>query len=128
MPQAGNLTVNDGAATPVAVTFYPERVTPDLAVFVDRRKTVRALQPSIKVGLKPATAARNTYQVPFEVEYPIEGVVNGVAQAIGIARYKDGKFIIPDFMPAIDRAHLVAFSINGLNAVKAAPKDLDPYY
>lgn len=130
MGQAAAIVINDGATTPVAVTFSPEKVTPEATVFVDRRKSSRALQPSITVGLRPASGSRNTYQGVFEVAVPIEGVVNGVAQPIGVARFKDGKFIIPDFTPAADRANLHAWTSNGMqnSLVKAVFKDLDPIY
>jgi len=130
MGQATTIVLNDGSVTPVAVNFYPEQVKPEKTVFVDRRKTVRALQPSFTITYSPATAGRNTYRTSFSFEYPIEGVVNGVPAPVGVARYKDGDWIIPDIMPQADRKHLRAFVANaqGATLVKAYIEDFDPMY
>lgn len=127
MGQAANIVVNDGTATPVAITFSPERWPDGRIAFVDRRKSSRALQPSIVLTQSPPNGARSTAKLGFEVAYPLEGVVNGVPAPVGIARFKDGKYIIPDIMSATDRAHLVAFATNfpGVALIKAAFKDLD---
>lgn len=130
MGQAANIVINDGAATPVAQTFYPEQVKPEKTVFVDRRKTVRQLQPSFTVTYSPANGGRSTYRTGFEFEYPIEGVVNGLPAAVAVARFKDGTWIIPDVMPQADRKHLRAFVTNAMAAtlVKAYVEDFDPMY
>lgn len=130
MGQAAAIVLNDGATTPVAITFSPEKVTPELCVFVDRRKTVRALQPSFSIGFKTPSAGRNTYRTSFSFDYPIEGLVNGIPAAVGVARYKDGTWIIPDYMPEADRKHMRAFVANAQDAtlIKAYVESFDPMY
>lgn len=131
MVQAAALSINDGTTpTPVAITFSPEKISPELSVFVDRRKTARALQPSLTIGLKPPVGGRTTYRAYVDFDYPIEGVKDGIAAAVAVARYKDGDFIIPDVMPLADRRHFRAFVANSLDnaTVKAMIEDLDPAY
>lgn len=128
--QASSITVNDGSATPVAITFTPEEVSPSRTVYVDRRKTARSLQPSIIVGYSPASAARKTAKPTFGVVYPIEGIVNGVAAPVDVARFENGKFTIPENMSLQDRKHLFAFVTNGMQVtqIKAVCVDLEPLY
>lgn len=128
--QAAAITVNDGSATPVAITFAPESVTPAQTVWVDRRKTARSLQPTITVGLSPASANRKTFRPTFGVIYPIEGLVNGIPAPVDVARYENGKSVIPESMSLQDRKHFHAFIANGMNntTIKAVFVDLDPTY
>lgn len=130
MGQAASITINDGTATPVAVTFHPEFVSPQRTVFVDRRKGVSALQPRISVGFDSSKPRRKTNHADFSVTYPLEGLVNGVAAVVDIARYERGRFILPDGMGSDDRKHLSAFVRNGLaNAlIKNVFENLDPIY
>lgn len=127
MGQAAAITINDGATTPVGIVFSPEKQPDGTIGFVDRRKSSRALQPSILLRQSPPNGKRTTAKVGYEVIYPIEGLVNNVPAPVATARFVDGVFVIPDIMPATDRAHLHAFAANfASHAVfKAAVKDLD---
>lgn len=130
MGQAAAIVLNDGATTPVAITFSPEMVSPGLCVFVDRRKTTRALQPSFAITFSAPTGNRNTYRTGFSFDYPIEGLVNGVAAVIGHGRYVDGTWVIPDYMSEQDRKHLRAFVANAQDhaLIKAYVEAYDPMY
>jgi len=130
MVQATTIVLNDGTATPVPITFYPEQVRPEKSVYVDRRKTTRNLQPSFSITFSPASSGRATFRTGLEFEYPIEGVVNGLPAAVGVARYKDGVWIIPDIIPQADRKHMRAFVANALDhaSVLAYIVDFDPLY
>lgn len=130
MGQATAIVLNDGATVPVAVTFSPERVTPERCVFVDRRKTTRALQPSFVITFSAPSNGRQTYRTGFAFDYPIEGLVNGVAAVIGHGRFVDGDWVIPDFMPEADRKHLRAFVANAQDhaLIKAYVEAYDPMY
>lgn len=129
MAQATAIVVNDGATTPVAVTFSPEQVMPSESVFVDRRKTARALQPTLTARFSRASAKRKTYRPSFQLDYPIEGLVDGVAAPVDVARADLG-FVIPENMPLQDRKHLFAFIVNGAQVAlfKSTVVDLDPPY
>lgn len=131
MAQATSITINDGSATPVAVTYTPER-DPQTGnvVYIDRRKTARSLQPKLIIGFSPANANRKTYKPSLEGEYPIEGLVNGVAAAVDVARFRNGTFTIPENMTTQDRKHFYAMIYGGMNVaqIKANFVDLEPLF
>lgn len=130
MGQAAAIVLNDGTATPVAVTFSPEEVAPGKCVFVDRRKTIRNQQPSFEILFKRPVNGRQTYRTTLNFEYPIVQAVGGLDTVTGVARFKDGDWIIPDFMPEIDRKHMRAFVANALDAalIKGYIEAYDPMF
>lgn len=131
MPQVTALSINDGTSpTPVAVSYTVESIRDGIATFVDRRKTSRALQPSFKVGFSPATAARKTMKPSVEVEYPIEGTINGVAAPVDVARFRNGSFTIPEGMTSQDIKHFHALCANLLTntSVKTVIINGEPFY
>lgn len=125
----GNLTINDGAATPVARTFAPERVAPDLSTFVE--KTAGVSSGYIRLGVKfsPATSNRPTNRVDFNMDLPVLSTVNGVSTVAMTARFRS-YWVLPDNLSAADRANAWAFVANALDnaQIKAVIKDLDPLY
>jgi len=123
------LTINDGSATPVAKSFTPERISPELSTFVERSADVSAGFLRLTVGLSPATSKRPTNRVDVAFDLPIMATVDGISKVSDVARFK-GYFVIPETAPATLRANLHAFVANALNqaAVKAVIKDLDPMY
>lgn len=123
------LTINNGAATPVAVAFSPERIAPELSTFVDRSSGVSALYPRISVKFSPAAGNRPTNRVDVDIDYPKASVVNGVSNVASVGRFRS-YCVIPDNFDLTDRANMQAFAQNVLaNAVvKAVIKDLDPMY
>jgi hypothetical protein len=125
----GPLSINNGAATPVAKSFAPERVAPDNSVFTERSAAVSAGFTKLAVRYSPASAKRNTNRVDVDVDLPVLSTVNGVSTVAYVGRFK-GYFVVPDVMTAAERADLHAFVANGLNhaTVKAVVKDLDPMY
>lgn len=125
----GALSINNGAATPVAKSFAPERVAPDLSVFTERTALASAGFIRLSTGLSPASSKRNTNRVTIKLDLPVLQTVNGVSTVAYVGRF-DGVFVIPDVMTAAERADLHAFVANGLNnsLVKAVVKDLDPMY
>lgn len=130
MPQVtGPLTINDGSATPVAVSYSPELLGSEASVFVDRREASRDMQPSITVNFSRASAQRATFKVAHIVEYPIPNVVNGVTLVTDIARARV-EYTIPKTMTAQQRKHLRALVGNAeaLSVLKAGVEDLDPLY
>lgn len=130
MPQVTALTINDGSTTPVGVVYTLESIQNGVASFVDRRKTSRALQPSLKVGFSPASAARKTMKPSIEVEYPLEGLVDGIAAPVDVARFRNGAFTIPERMPLQDIKHLHALAANAMQhaSVKTVIISGEPFY
>lgn len=125
----GPITINNGAATPVAKTFSPERVAPDLSTFTERSTGVSAGFVRLGVGFSPATARRSTNRIDISLDLPVLATVNGVSTVAHVARFK-GYFVIPDVCTADQRADLHAFVANGLQhaLLKGVVKDLDPMY
>lgn len=126
---SGPLTINDGAATPVAKTFSPERVEPSMSTFTERTAPASAGFIRLGIGLDPASSKRATNRIDVSLDYPVLQTVNGVSQVAYVGRFK-GYFVVPDTMTAAERANLAAFVANALDntQVRAVVKDLDPLY
>lgn len=125
----GPLSINNGAATPVAKSFAPERVAPENSVFTERTPAVSAGFPRLAIRYSAASSKRSTNRVDVDLDLPVLSTVNGVSTVAYVGRFK-GYFVIPDTMTALERADLHAFVANGLanTQVKAVVKDLDPLY
>jgi len=125
----GALSINNGAATPVAKSFAPERVAPESSVFTERTPAVSAGFPKLAVRYSAASAKRTTNRVDLDVDLPVLQTVNGINSVAYTGRFR-GYFVIPDTMTALERADLHAFVANALQntQVKAVVKDLDPMY
>lgn len=126
---SGALSINNGAATPVAKSFAPERVSPDHSVFTERSAAVSAGFYRLAVRYSAASVKRPTNRVDVELDLPVLSTVNGVSEVAYVGRFK-GYFVVPDQMTSDQRADLHAFVANALDqaAIKAVVKDLDPMY
>lgn len=130
MPQFNSFTINDGSATPVAVTFSPELLSSAQMVLVDRRKAVRDQQPMLTYTFdRPVPARPKTYKVGGRIAYPIVSMAGGVEVVADTARAEFG-FVLPVTMAIADRKHLRAFLRNAMDQalIKAGIEDLDPTY
>lgn len=78
MPNFTSLSINDGATTPVAVTYTPEAISTAKSVFVDKRLAPRAQEPQIVVDFSAASATRpDSYKVRRLYTTPIVKTENG---------------------------------------------------
>lgn len=130
MPQiTAPLSINNGAATPVAKSFSPERVAPELSTFTERTATSSAGYARLSVSFSPASSKRATNRVDLALDLPVLSIVNGISTVAYVGRFK-GYFVVPDTMTAAERADLVAYVANSLDlpAVRGTVKDLDPLY
>lgn len=125
----GPLSINNGAGTPVAKSFAPERVAPELATFTERSPAVSAGFPRLSIGYSPASSKRATNRVDVKLDLPALSTINGVSTVAYVGRFA-GYFVIPDVMTAAERADLRAFVANALDnaLVMGVIKDLDPLY
>lgn len=125
----GPLTINNGAATPVAKTFSPERIVPELSTFTERSTGVSAGYLRLGVGFSPASKARVTNKVDVTLDFPVLSTVNGVSSVAYVGRFRC-TFTMPDTMTAAERADFAAFVANALDItqVRGVIKDLDPLY
>jgi hypothetical protein len=124
-----SLSINNGAATPVAVTFAPERIAPELSTFVDRSGGVSALYPRLSVKFSPAANNRPTNRVDIDLDLPVGSTVNGVSTVASTGRVRCYA-VIPDTWDAASRANLAALFANALDnaLIRGVLKDLDPLY
>lgn len=125
----GPLSINNGAGTPVAKSFAPERVAPELSTFTERTSGVSAGFPRLSVGFSPASSKRATNRVDIKLDLPVLHTVANVSTVAYVGRFH-GYFVIPDTMTAAERADLRAFVANALDnaLVVGVVKDLDPMY
>lgn len=125
----GALTINDGSATPVAKSFAPQRVSPDLSVFTERSAVMSAGYPKLSISYDPASAKRATHRINIELNLPVVETVNSIPTVTKVGLFK-GYFVVPDTFNAQNRADLAAFVANSLDvaSVRATIKDLDPMY
>lgn len=125
----GPLSINDGAATPVAKSFAPIAVSPSISIFAE--KTAASSSGFVKLTTKtsPAASNRPTNRVDVEVDMPVLETVDGTNKVTRTGRFK-GYFVIPDTMTGEERANLHAYAANALDAalVKELIVDLETLY
>jgi len=129
MSEAVNVVINDGAATPVAVTFKPELVSGGNATFRDDRTGVSTQMPRISSRTSLSTAARPTNRVTYTVSLPVTKVVDGVS-VVDYTLRADCQFVLPDRSTRVDRENLFAFVLNGMAAepFKGTVVDVSPIW
>lgn len=129
MAQAAAITLADGQATPVNITFNPESVTPDSSIFVDRSSGVAAFFRRLTVRYSPASGTRKTVRTSYDVSVPVTATVDGVSTVVRTLRAKVD-VILPDGSTDAERKDLYAFLKNGLaNAlIQGNLRDHDPLY
>jgi len=123
------LTVNNGADTPVSITFEPEIVAGGNATFRDKSTGISNLMPRMKSATSLANANRPTNRVTFQVSLPVSKTVDGVLQLDYILR-ADCQFVLPERATTADRKNLLAFVRNGLDEdpVKGTIVDVSPIW
>lgn len=125
----GALSILNGAATPVAKSFAPEQVSPQLTTFTERSAVSSSGYTRLGISYSPANGRRATNRVEISLDLPVQKEVNGVLTVTYVGRFK-GYFVIPDRMTAAERADLHAYVANALDnpQIRAVIKDLDPLY
>lgn len=120
-----SLSINDGSATPVAITFTTVKATPELSVFKDKRLAKVAYWPEISLSASLPSATAKVRKADFRVAYPVVDPITGLVT--DIARFRDGVFDIPVSMGQTDVNHFYAFVKNGLAnpVIQAAIRDMD---
>lgn len=129
MPAIAALTINDGAATPVAHTFNPVTTDGSLASWADRSPTIPSGYRTISHEVASPNGSRTTYKVAMGFKFPIVATVDGVDQVI---RYSSGQIVLnchPDDTLQ-NRKDQLAYMANYLaNAsVKSSVENLEPFY
>lgn len=125
-----SITINDGSATPVAVTYTPIAANNGAVTFADKRKSAKAFWPKLTATFNPESPKRASDHVGFEVEYPLTQTVNGVEVVYATAWYSRGRYVLPSGMTQQDRKHICALVRNGMDVTQlvAMVNDLDPMF
>jgi len=76
--EVANFSVNNGADTPVSITFKPEQVSNGSAVFRDDTSGSFVLMPRLKLGMSLSNASRPTNRSSVNLTYPVKKTVDGV--------------------------------------------------
>lgn len=129
MSEAANTAINDGADTPVSVTFKPELVSGGNATFRDDRLGVSTLMPRIRSISSLATAQRPTNRVTYSVSLPVKKTVDGTDVVDYVLR-AECQFVLPERCTTADRKNLLAYVCNGLNVepFKATIVEVSPIW
>lgn len=125
----GPLSINNGAATPVAKSFAPAAVSPGRSIFQERSAASSSGYLTLTVLSANADGNRPTNRVDVNIDLPIIELVNGTNKVTRVGRFKS-YFVLPDTMTAAERADLRAYAANAFDnaLVMATIKDLDPMY
>lgn len=125
MSNAADIVVNDGQATPVAITFKVVKASPELTVWKDRRKAKIQYWPELSLSADLPNSKALVRKDEFRVAVPVVDAVTGaVTGTIRVRVSAD----IPVIALQADVNDAYMFTANGLvnNLIKAAIKDLDP--
>lgn len=137
MSAIADLVLNNGAGTPVAITFKPD---PDLASsvprWVDRSGGVALGYPAITLTMRRPTKALRSYKVVAKIDLPVLEVASaGITGFIppptkSYSLLCNMEFVLPERCSLAERKDLLAFAANLLASTPAmaAVKDFEPVY
>ncbi|UUW21324.1 MAG: hypothetical protein [Sanya fiers-like virus 24] len=123
------ITINDGQATPVAVTFGVDSTQNGTYQFSDKTAGVSLGFRRLAVSTKLASGTSAVNRAKFTVELPVTQTVNGIT-SVAFTLRANTEVILPAAATDQNRKDLFAFLYNGLNhsLIKGAVRDLDPIY
>jgi len=129
MATAASIVINDGQATPVAVTFGPEAVAPALSSFSDKTAGVPLGYRRMKVSTTFASGKNVVNRGKLAIELPVVQTVNGI-QSVAYTLRANVDVILPQASTDANRKDLYAFLKNALGhaLVTGALRDLDPIF
>lgn len=132
MPAIAALTINDGAATPVAHTFSPANIdVAGVAKWEDRVGGVPLGFPTVTLSMRRPSKASRNYRLTAKVVYPVTETIapsNFPSKAYDLIGTVE--FVLPDRASLQQRKDLAAFVKNYLaNAViTSCVENLDSVY
>lgn len=129
MPAIAALTINDGAATPVAHTFSPVTTDGAKAQWADRSPSVPAGFRLLSFEMKEPAGNRTAYSAVMTGFHPVVATVDGTDQVV---RYNSFTLTV-NFGPNStlqERKDTIAYALNGLSnaSVQTALQNLEPFY
>lgn len=133
MPQASNITINDGQATPVTRTFTvvgPQDGDKPASYREIASRTIREQQFNLSLAVTRAAGNATRDKVKARVFVPVLRTdTAGVTRAVDVAS-ATLEFTIPTLCDASERANLLAFAKNfaAHTSVASGVLDLLPQY
>lgn len=128
MSEVANFSVNNGADTPVSITFKPEQVQGGSAVFRDDTSGSFVLMPRLKVQTTLSNANRPTNRTSVNLTYPVKKTVDGV-DVVDYVNRADFSCAFHERTPLAVRKDILAILTNALlgdNPVKDAIIEVSP--
>jgi len=137
MATVAAIVINDGATTPVAHTFSPSRVAPELVTYQDRLAGVVAGFNILTIGTRYADKKNNAQKVTVRLALPTLAVTapttsTGI-QPVPTAAFEcfaNIEFVLPSASSVQNRKDLLALVKNLVAhaAIDNAVVNLDPPY
>lgn len=130
MPQFAAFSINDGATTPVSVSYALRNIGNGVVQLQDRRLALQAAMPSIVLGFNaPSRARPKSTKITRDFTLPHQRTVNGVDAVVGTSRAAV-VFYIDESATAQEIKHLEAMVQNsGANAmVQSSLRNVEPIY
>jgi hypothetical protein len=137
MATVAAIVINDGASTPVAHTFAPSRVAPELVTYQDRLAGVVAGFNILSIGTRYADKKNGAQKVTVRMALPTLAVTaptttTGI-QPVPVAAFEcfaNLEFVLPSASSVQNRKDLFTLIKNALanSTVYSAVVDLDPPY
>jgi hypothetical protein len=132
------LTLNDGAAAPVAHTFNPAPdIMTNLARWVDRSGGIALGYPAITMSMRNPTKVSRAYKVTLKVVTPVLEVTSPTTTTgiqpgptLSYNLICNCEFVLPERSSLQQRKDLLAFVKNYLanSVVTSAIQDFEPVY
>lgn len=129
MPAIAALTINDGAASPVAHTFSPVSTDGSKAQWADRSPSIPAGFLGVSHEILSPNGSRTVHRIQAGYMMPTVATVNSVDTVV---RYSSAQVILnihPESTLA-ERKNLLAYVANslGLATWKTSVENLEPFY
>jgi hypothetical protein len=129
MPAIAALTINDGAATPVAHTFNPITTNGSLAKWADRSPSIAAGFRTITEEVLEPSGQRTAYKITLGFYFPVVATVSGVDQVVRFGSAQVVFNTAPD-STLQERDDNLTYVINMLShaSVRSSVENLEPFY
>lgn len=131
MPALANISINDGAASPVAHVFAPVTTDGVLASLKERVGTTPELFPALSVSVREPLKGQTekVYRLNLRITQPTSKTVDGVA-VVDFTNSVSVEFLISARSTLQSRKDILAFAKNMLShaTITSVVQDLEPLF
>lgn len=131
MPQLNTITINDGAATPVAHSFAPVTTDGFLARLKERVGAIAAAFAELSIAVREPLKGQTdkVYRITEKLRVPVAVTVSGVT-SIDHTNSVSIEFLISEKATAQERKDIrvLAYNLLGHAATIAAVESLEPQF